>query len=73
MKSRHWEVQDFDWVREGDSPNWTRVGTRDEKSYDELIELLRNTLLKTRGSKEDVGELVDGAIACSSRSRLRGP
>lgn len=73
MKSRHWEVQDFDWVREGDSPNWIKVGTSGETAYDELVELLRNTLLKTSGSKEDFGELVDGTIACSSRSRLRSP
>ena len=73
MKSRHWEVQDFDWVREGDSPNWARVGTRDEKAYDELVDTLRDALLKTRGSKEDVGELVDEIIAISSRLRLRSP
>jgi hypothetical protein len=51
-KSRHWEVQDFDWVREGDSPNWYRVdGSR-------LVE----TLGETEG---EVGNVIDRALEIS--------
>jgi hypothetical protein len=54
--SRHWEVQDFDWVREGNSPNWHRVNGSG------LVEILGET-------EGEVGNVIDRALKISKGSR----
>jgi hypothetical protein len=55
-KSRHWDVQDFDWVREGNSPNWHRVNGSG------LVEILGET-------EGEVGNVIDRALKISKGSR----
>jgi hypothetical protein len=64
--SRYWDVQDFDWVREGPSPNWRKIGqeTKDESESNienELEGVLRQAD-KSRLEEGDTKEVIDRVI-----------
>jgi hypothetical protein len=64
--SRHWEVQDFDWVREGPSPNWRKIdhGTTNESEMNienEVVAVLCQANV-SRVEEGDVRKVIDRVI-----------